>query len=67
MSGQANCWVDITDTFDRKMAALRSHVSQLTDNDGMVERMRGWGVMNAKEGGLAEGRLAEAFQVVSTA
>ena len=67
MSGQANRWVDITDTFERKMAALRSHVSQLTDNDGMVERMRGWGMMNAKEGGLAEGRLAEAFQVVSTA
>jgi LmbE family N-acetylglucosaminyl deacetylase len=67
MAGRINHWVDITDTFERKMSALRSHVSQLTDNDAMVERIRAWGAMNAKEGGLAEGRLAEAFHVMSTA
>jgi hypothetical protein len=28
--------------------------------------MRGWGAMNAQQGGLAEGRLAEAFRAIDT-
>jgi LmbE family N-acetylglucosaminyl deacetylase len=56
-------YVDVTDTFDRKIAALRAHVSQtahMTDLEGMV---RGWMTENARVGGLPEGRLAEAFCV----
>jgi LmbE family N-acetylglucosaminyl deacetylase len=63
---QPNRYVDVTDTFDRKVAALRAHASQtghMTDLDGML---RGWLTANALAGGLAEGRLAEAFQVVAT-
>ena len=58
--------VDITDTFDRKMKALRCHVSQNTGGDEMEERLRQWGASNARVGGLAEGRLAEIFRVMDT-
>ncbi len=63
---QANRWVDVTDTYDRKVAALQAHVSQtahMPDLDGML---RAWLGASAAAGGLAEGRLAEGFQVVNT-
>jgi len=63
-----NRWVDVTDTFPRKLDALRRHVSQHTDADGLLEgRMRGWGAMLAKAGGLPNGRLAEGFFVIDSA
>jgi LmbE family N-acetylglucosaminyl deacetylase len=58
--------VDISLTFDTKMAALRSHQSQGTDNDGMVERIRGMVTRNAAVAGLPEGALAEVYRVVPT-
>ena len=60
-------WVDITDHLDRKVAALLCHASQITDPTGLEARMRGWGAMQARAGGLAEGRLAESFMRVDTA
>ena len=57
-------YVDITDTLPRKLAALRCHISQLPDPDGLEERLRGWLSRSAAQGGLPEGRLAEAFQVL---
>jgi LmbE family N-acetylglucosaminyl deacetylase len=59
-------YVDITDTFPRKLAALRSHVSQIGDPDRLEEILRGWLSRSAAAGGLPEGRLAEAFQVLQT-
>jgi LmbE family N-acetylglucosaminyl deacetylase len=59
-------YVDITDVFDKKLAALTSHVSQITDVDGLEKRLREWGGLNAKTAGLGDGRLAEAFMVVNT-
>jgi LmbE family N-acetylglucosaminyl deacetylase len=59
-------YVDITDTFPRKVAALRCHVSQISDPDRLAEFLRGWLSRSAAEGGLPEGRLAEAFQVLQT-
>lgn len=59
-------YVDITDTFGRKLAALRSHVSQIKDPDGLDGMLRGWLSRAAAQGGLPEGRLAEAFQVLQT-
>jgi LmbE family N-acetylglucosaminyl deacetylase len=59
--------VDVTDTVDRKVAALRRHVTQtahMPDLDGMI---RGWLGVNARDAGLPEGRLAEVFQVMPTA
>lgn len=62
-----NHFVDVTDTFDTKVAALRAHRSQTGHMDGLEDMLRGWLVMVARRGGLADGRLAEAFQVVDTA
>lgn len=60
-------WVDVTDQFDRKVAALLAHASQMTDAAGLPERLRGWAAANAEAGGLPDGRLAEAFAVIGTA
>jgi LmbE family N-acetylglucosaminyl deacetylase len=65
--GQETQVVDVTDTADRKLAALRCHRSQYTDWDGLEERVRGWLAATAKANGLPEGRLAEQFVVVPTA
>jgi LmbE family N-acetylglucosaminyl deacetylase len=63
----ANHWVDTTDTLDRKVAALLCHESQMTDPDGLADRMRGWGQAIAASGGLPAGRTAESFMVMDTA
>jgi LmbE family N-acetylglucosaminyl deacetylase len=62
-----NHWVDITDTFPAKVAALRAHVSQTAHMEGFEDRMRGWFGSNAERAGLPDGRLAEGFFVVETA
>lgn len=59
-----NRYVDITDVFDRKLAALRSHVSQVAHHDDLEAMLRGWMGANAESGGLPAGRLAEMFQIV---
>jgi LmbE family N-acetylglucosaminyl deacetylase len=64
---RSNRYIDITDTFDRKMAALRAHASQHPDPDALDGLMRGWNGANATAGGLPDGRLAEAFWVLETA
>ena len=58
-------WVDVTEQFDRKVAALQCHRSQVGGWDGLDEAMREWGSAIAHQGGLPEGRLAEAFRVIS--
>ena len=58
-------YVDITDTFDAKVAALRAHQSQTAHIDQLDEFLRGWGARNAEAGKLGEGRLAEVFMLVS--
>jgi LmbE family N-acetylglucosaminyl deacetylase len=59
-------YVDVTDTFDRKVAALRAHTSQTAHMDDLDGLLRGWLTRNAAAGGLPEGRLAEAFQLLQT-
>jgi LmbE family N-acetylglucosaminyl deacetylase len=61
-----NHYVDITETFGRKVAALRSHVSQIKDPEGLETMLRGWLSRSAEQAGLPEGRLAEAFQVLQS-
>ena len=65
-SPNPNHFVDITDTFDKKMAALRAHVSQTAHNKELENMVRGWGERNAQSQGLAEGRIAEIFKIVNT-
>lgn len=65
-SPNPNHFVDITETFDKKMAALRAHVSQTAHNKELENMVRGWGERNAQSQGLAEGRIAEIFKIVNT-
>lgn len=65
---QPDTFVDITSTFERKVRALRCHVSQEVDRDGSLEgRMRGWSEAAGSAAGWPAGRLAEAFRRVATA
>jgi LmbE family N-acetylglucosaminyl deacetylase len=59
-------FVDITETFDLKMAALHSHASQTGHNPELENMVREWGQRNAGLGGLPDGRIAEAFKIVHT-
>lgn len=65
-AGVPDVFVDITDTFERKMDALRCHVSQHPDPGGLDERIRAWNAGTAALGGLPEGRLAESYLRVDT-
>lgn len=61
----ANRYVDVTDVFDRKVAALRRHVSQTEHMDDLEGMLRGWLGQVALEAGYAEGHLAESFRVIT--
>jgi LmbE family N-acetylglucosaminyl deacetylase len=64
---ETNHTVDVTEVFDRKLAALQAHASQTAHmGDELEVRLRTWGGVTAMDGGLGDGRLAEAFRVVST-
>jgi len=63
---EINHYVDITETFDRKVAAVCAHASQIQHPASLPERLRQRIAPNTAAAGLAEGRLAEAFQVVVT-
>ena len=57
--------VDITQTFPRKVAALRAHASQTSHHEDLEGMLRGWSGGVAARHGLPEGHLAEAFRVVA--
>jgi LmbE family N-acetylglucosaminyl deacetylase len=60
---EPNCWVDITDTLERKIDALFCHASQLTETgEWFREFLRG----SAEEAGLAAGvPYAEGFRRIT--
>jgi LmbE family N-acetylglucosaminyl deacetylase len=58
--------VDVTDTFGRKVAALRAHESQTGHMDKLEEFLRDRLTQVAAQAGLPEGHLAEMFQVLDT-
>ncbi|MBL8929750.1 MAG: PIG-L family deacetylase [Kineosporiaceae bacterium] len=58
--------VPIDATFERKLAALRAHVSQTSHMDDLEGLLRGWGARMAALLNLPDGTLAEAFRVVAT-
>ena len=59
-------FVDVTDFYDRKAAALREHVSQLPGVDDLDGLLKQWLGFQAAAAGLPEGRYAEAFRYVGT-
>jgi LmbE family N-acetylglucosaminyl deacetylase len=63
---ESDHYVDVTDFFHLKMAALHAHASQTAHNAELENMVRAWGERNAAAGGLAEGRIAEAFKIVNT-
>jgi LmbE family N-acetylglucosaminyl deacetylase len=63
----ADHYVDVTEVFARKVAALRSHASQVAHMDDLEGMLRHWMGANAQAAGLPEGRLAEGYRIVPTA
>jgi LmbE family N-acetylglucosaminyl deacetylase len=59
-------FVDITLTFDKKMNALHSHVSQTAHNESLEKMVREWGEKNAESHNLPAGSIAEVFKIVNT-
>jgi LmbE family N-acetylglucosaminyl deacetylase len=56
-----SAWVDVSATLGRKVEALRAHASQISDPDGLAERMKAWG---ADDGARIGAASAEAFRLV---
>jgi LmbE family N-acetylglucosaminyl deacetylase len=61
-----NHYVDVTATFERKVAALRAHESQTGHMERLEEFLRGRLAQTAAQAGLPEGHLAEAYQIIET-
>ena len=55
-------WVDISDTIDVKVAALKAHVSQMGNGFDVEKNIKEWAADRAKDHGLA---YAEIFRVVT--
>jgi LmbE family N-acetylglucosaminyl deacetylase len=53
--------VDVTDVYDKKLAAAIAHLSQFPGGEEHLNWMRDLDVAAAKRAGLPEGRLAEQF------
>ena len=58
--------VDTTNVLDQKLAALRSHDSQIGDGEHIEELLTTWGRQIGKAAGLKKKRTAEAFRIVDT-
>jgi LmbE family N-acetylglucosaminyl deacetylase len=65
-SNMPDHFVDITNTFDKKMKALHSHVSQTAHNQNLENMVREWGERNAAANNLPAGSIAEVFKIVNT-
>lgn len=65
-SPHADHFVDVTDNFDRKIAALRSHQTQTGHMTDLRDRIHGWLSQAATQASWPDGRLAEVFQVLQT-
>ncbi len=58
--------IDVTGTFDTKVAALRRHVTQTSHLDDLVTLLRGRMEPLACAAGLPDGAVAEAFTIIRT-
>ena len=62
--GSGNVFVDTTDAYDRKLAALLSHESQIPSREWAEEVLTTWGRVNAEQAGLPDGRMCELFRAI---
>jgi LmbE family N-acetylglucosaminyl deacetylase len=60
-NGEPNTWIDISDTIDVKIAALRQHASQMGDWDP-TDRIKKWNASVGEEKGMA---YAENYRVIT--
>ena len=60
-SNQPDAWIDVTETADRKIEALRSHASQLHDPEAVFTRVRGRLTEQGERIGVA---AAEGYRLV---
>jgi LmbE family N-acetylglucosaminyl deacetylase len=64
---EADRYVDTTDVFDLKVAALQAHESQTGHFEDLRGRMWAWGRTQAKAADLGDDRVAEGYIVLETA
>ncbi len=60
-------FIDITDVFDKKIAALSAHESQVSERFDVESLLRTWAEGTTAKNGLPEGRLTEAFRRIDSA
>jgi LmbE family N-acetylglucosaminyl deacetylase len=60
-NSEPNVWVDITETVEQKIAALKEHASQMEDWDP-TDRIKEWSAETGKEKGMP---YAESFRVIT--
>ncbi len=63
--GENNRFVNITSHIEKKIHALRAHVSQVSGRDNLDELITEWGKAVGEEAGLSPGRFAESFRVIT--
>lgn len=61
---ESNVFIDVTDVFDARLRALRSHKSQISERNDLDQMLHNRAAETARLGGLPEGRLAEAFREI---
>lgn len=67
MSGpEPDFYVDISETFDTKIAALRCHESQTAHMEGLDRMLKAWAIDNARQAGAPNGTLTENFRRINT-
>ena len=66
MSSQPTMVVDTTAMFEKKVAALRCHESQVGHREDLEQMLRSWGEQIGKAAGRPDGHLAEGFRPVNT-
>jgi LmbE family N-acetylglucosaminyl deacetylase len=65
-AAKANHYVDVTKQFERKVAALLQHQSQIASEETLRDLLKGWLGGNAIAAGMPEGTYAEGFWVMNT-